>query len=47
MKDGDAFVTKGVRAISPEQWEEGQDRRDGMRDRMRERFEQRREQRGA
>jgi hypothetical protein len=53
VKDGDAFVTKGVRAISPERWEEMQDRRDGMQERregmrakmregMRERSEDRR-----
>jgi hypothetical protein len=47
VKDGDAFVTKGIRAISPEQWEDGQDHRDGMRDRMRERLEERRANRGA
>jgi hypothetical protein len=47
VKDGDAFETKGVRAISPERWEEGQDRRDGMRDQRREGFKERRAQRDA
>jgi hypothetical protein len=51
VKDGDTFVTKGVRAISPEKWAEEQERRDGMRermgDRMRDRIEQRRANRGA
>ena len=41
VKEGDTFVTKGVRAISPERWEEGQERRDGFRDRMRERRDRR------
>jgi hypothetical protein len=47
VKEGDAFVTKGVRAISPEQWEEGHERRDDRREHMRERFEERRDERGA
>ena len=35
-KDGDAFITKGVRAISPERWEEYEERReDGPRQRFR------------
>jgi hypothetical protein len=47
VKEGDAFVTKGVRAISPEQWEDGQERRDDRRGRMREPFDERRDERGA
>ena len=41
VKEGDAFVTKGVRAISPERWEEMEGRRDGMRDRFRARRDRR------
>lgn len=47
VKEGDAFVTKGVRAISPERFDEMASRREGMRDRMRERMEQRRNGRDA
>ncbi len=51
VKEGDAFVTKGVRAISPEHWEEMEGRRaesrEGIRERMRDRFEQRRANRNA
>lgn len=45
VKEGDAFVTKGVRAISPEQWEEMDERRDDRREDMRERFRERRDDR--
>ena len=44
VKEGDAFVTKGVRAISPEQWEEMDERRAERREGMRERFRERRDE---
>lgn len=49
VKEGGAFVTKGVRAITPERWEEMegrheqmQERREGMRERIADRRENRR-----
>jgi hypothetical protein len=47
VKEGDTFVTKGVRAISPEQWEESQAKRDERREGFRERFAERRAARDA
>ncbi len=53
VKEGDTFVTKGIRAISPERWEEFEDKREssregkreGTREDMRERFRDRRDAR--
>ena len=42
VKEGDAFVTKGVRAISPKRWEESQEKRGERRESFRERSAERR-----
>lgn len=48
VKDGDTFVTKGIRAISAEKWEEFQSRREDRREDRRDfRRERRQERRNA